>query len=185
MKRIFVAIKIEPHAQFNQLMDRLKASFALSKIKWVEPHNLHITLKFLGETPEEKVTEIASALHNITLTTAIHLEFTGLGVFGSRYKPRIIWMGINDGHALQNLENEINLAIQPLGYQSDRQNFVPHLTLGRINFLYDKSHFNQVIQKLSSVKPPPQSLTQFHLFESKLMPAGPSYTILKTYGTGN
>ena len=185
MKRIFIAIKIEPHAQLIQLMDSLKASFSLSKIKWVELHNLHITLKFLGETPDEKVTEIASVLQNITQTPVIHLEFTGLGVFGSRYKPRIIWMGINDGHALQYLENEISLAIQPLGYQSDRQNFVPHLTLGRINFLNDKSHFNQAIQKLSSIIPPAQSVTQFHLFESKLMPTGPIYSVIKTYGPGN
>jgi RNA 2',3'-cyclic 3'-phosphodiesterase len=185
MQRIFAAVKITPDEELTKLLKRLQTALAKDKIKWVEPWNLHITLKFFGETPEEKVQEIAKALENIARPAAFTLQCTEPGIFGSAYKPRVIWLGINDHDQLVRIGNGIAYAIQSLGYEPDRQNFVPHLTLGRINFLNDKKYFQQIINANRSFASLPQTVSTFHLFESKLRQSGPEYHIIKSYHLNN
>ena len=185
MQRIFAAIKIVPDEELIKLLKRLQTALANEKIKWVELWNLHITLKFFGETPEEKVLQIAKTLESIDAPAAFTLQCSDLGIFGSTYKPRVIWLGINDHKQLAQLGNEISHAIQPLGYEPDRQNFVPHLTLGRINFLNDKKYFQQIISANRSFSSVPQPVSAYHLYESKLKQSGPEYSIIKSYGLGN
>jgi RNA 2',3'-cyclic 3'-phosphodiesterase len=185
MKRIFVAVKIQPDADMLMMLAQLEATLAKDKIKWVDTENLHLTLHFFGETPDEKVDEIALALENVAFTNPFEIQFTKPGIFGSEYKPRVIWLGLHDNEPLIKLENEISLAIEPLGYQSDRQNFVPHLTLGRINFLNDRKYFQKVIANCRSFSSKPQTISDYHLYESKLRASGPEYSIIKSYSPGN
>jgi RNA 2',3'-cyclic 3'-phosphodiesterase len=185
MQRIFAAVKILPDEELNNLLKRLQTALANDKIKWVEPWNLHITLKFFGETPEEKVLEIAKTLENIDPPAAFTLQCSDLGIFGSTYKPRVIWLGINDNKQLARLGNEIARVIQSLGYEPDRQNFVPHLTLGRINYLNDKKYFQQIISANKSFTSVSQPVSAFHLYESKLKQSGPEYHIIKSYNLKN
>ena len=109
----------------------------------------------------------------------------GTGIFGSTYQPRVIWLKINDSNGFQTLAGKINEAILPLGFIPDRQNFVPHLTLGRINFLNDKKYFQDIINKYKTFSSEPQMVSEYHLFESKIKPTGPEYTIIKTNPIGN
>ncbi len=185
MKRIFVAAKIAPTPDIINLFNQLKASLNKDKIKWVEPGNIHLTLKFFGETPDDIITEIIKALATIKHTTNINFTLGGTGIFGSTYQPRVIWLKINDSNGFQTLAGKINEAILPLGFIPDRQNFVPHLTLGRINFLNDKKYFQDIINKYKTFSSEPQMVSEYHLFESKLKPTGPEYTIIKTYPIGN
>ena len=185
MQRIFAAVKIIPDEELDKLLKHLQTALAKDKIKWVEPWNLHITLKFFGETPEEKVHEIAKALENMAHPPAFSLQCSETGIFGSTYKPRVIWLGINENKQLAMLGNEISHAIQSLGYEPDRQNFLPHLTLGRINFLNDKKYFQQIISANRSFASVPQKVSAFHLYESKLKQNGPEYNIIKSYHLNN
>jgi RNA 2',3'-cyclic 3'-phosphodiesterase len=185
MQRIFAAVKITPDKELTKLLKRLQTALANDKIKWVEPWNLHITLKFFGETTEDKVQEIAKVLDYIARPAAFPLQCTELGVFGSAYKPRVVWLGVDDHGQLACLGNTITHAIQSLGYEPDRQNFVPHLTLGRINFLNDKKYFQQIINDNRSFVFVPQTVAAFHLFESKLSQSGPEYHIIKSYHLSN
>ncbi len=184
MKRIFAAIKIEPDADMQLMLAQLEAALAHEKIKWVNTANLHLTLHFFGETPDEKVEEIARALQNVAFTKPFEIRFTKPGIFGSAYKPRVVWLGLQENAPLIKLENEISLAIQPLGYQPDRQNFVPHLTLGRISKLKDTKYFQKVIANCPTFSSEPQIISEIHLYESILHAAGPQYRIIKTYSLG-
>ncbi len=181
MKRIFAAVRIEPQQAIHNLMQQMKHQLAADRIKWVEEENMHITLKFFGETPDDKVIEIAEALKEIAPTPSFSIEFTHLGIFGSSYKPRVIWLGTDDGGNLANLSEAVRKTILPLGFEDDRQNFVPHLTLGRINFINDKSYFQKTIDSFSTVKFSNQPINGFYLYESILSPAGPKYSVIESY----
>jgi RNA 2',3'-cyclic 3'-phosphodiesterase len=181
MQRIFAAVKILPDEGLIQLLKQMKSALSNDKIKWVDVANMHITLKFFGETPEDKVMEISKVLGNMITTEAFTIQCKGVGIFGSQYKPRVIWLGINNIGKLQELNESLIRAIEPLGYISDRQNFVPHLTLGRINFINDKKYFQDTIDKAKSFSSQPQKIQAFHLYESKLKPSGPEYSIINNY----
>lgn len=181
MKRIFAAVKIELQPAIHQLFQQLKQHLSADKIKWVEEENLHITLKFFGETPEDKVEAIAVALKQITTQLSFEITFGQLGIFGSSYNPRVVWLGIEDGGNLSKLSERIKEIVVPLGFPNDRQNFVPHLTLGRINALTDKTHFQRVIDRYRTNPFEKQEIDKFILYESILTPSGPQYIIIETY----
>jgi RNA 2',3'-cyclic 3'-phosphodiesterase len=181
MQRIFAAVKILPDDGLLRLLHTLRSALSQDKIKWVDTANMHITLKFFGETPEDKVQEISKALESIVTLQAFEIQCKGVGIFGSQYKPRVIWLGINDISKLQQLESKVAAAIEPLGYLPDRQNFVPHLTLGRINFINDKKYFQDTIAMAKSFTSEIQKIPAFHLYESKLKPTGPEYSIITSY----
>ncbi|MCD4698760.1 MAG: RNA 2',3'-cyclic phosphodiesterase [Bacteroidales bacterium] len=183
MKRIFAAIKITPDEGFMNIYYGLKNALKNEKIKWVDPHNIHITLKFFGETIEGLIPDISDSLKHIAANhSSFDIKFSKTGVFGSSYKPRVIWLGIEKNEILESLGQDILSNIGRLGFKHDRQNFVPHLTLGRIKYIENKRSFNEEIKKYSNAEMQKQIITKFHLIESKLKPSGPEYHTLYSYG---
>ncbi len=182
MKRIFVALKIHPSEKFLTIYDELKSACRNDKIKWVEPYNIHMTLKFLGETEEDKIGSIRNVLSGISFRNqSFELKLKDVGIFGSSYKPRVIWFGIEENESLINLANDVLDQMHDLGFEKDRQNFVPHLTIGRIKFIDNKRTFQEVINKYRSIKIQEQKVDQFYLIESILRQQGPEYKILESF----
>ena len=182
MKRIFLAIKIPPTEKFNTLYQNLRFDLKNEKIKWVDSNNLHLTLKFFGETEEVKIEEISLFIDNIVSNTAsFSFEISKLGIFGSNYQPKIIWLGINNNKALINLASTLLNNLKAIGFERDRQNFVPHLTLGRINYLTDKERFNKIIKKNNISEIQTINVNEIFLFESILRKEGPPYNVIGSY----
>lgn len=184
-RRLFAAFTIRPDELFTRNLRALQAALKRDAVAWVPPGNLHLTLYFFGETPEEKIPAIGNAL-----ATACHgvepfeLTLSGLGIFGSRYQPRVIWIHAEPAEQLRNLQSRIVRELQPLGFVPDRQNFVPHLTLGRVKKINDLRHFQEVIgshQQAISLQQPPGEL---RLYESTLWPEGAVYTVLQGFRRG-
>ena len=182
MKRVFAAIKPVASDEIAQLYHSLKSTFRTEKIKWVDLNNIHLTLKFFGETPENKIQEIHQVLGDISLNnTSFLLQFKDLGIFGSSYKPKVIWLGIEENPQLINLATSMIQQMERIGFIADRQNFVPHMTIGRIKHLEDKHRFFDRFQQIKSFESDAQAIDKFHLIESKLYATGPEYSILHTY----
>lgn len=182
MKRLFVAIKINPGKDFIDQFRELKNGLKHEKIKWVGENNIHVTLKFLGETDEKSIPAIRSVLQSRALrTTSFAFSLKKLGIFGSRYLPRVIWTGIEPYSTLQQLMKDIQQDMTELGYEADRQNLVPHLTLGRIKTLHDKELFREAIEKHRDIKSSEMRAVEFHLYESILNKEGPVYLSLATF----
>ena len=98
MKRLFAAIKIHPSPKYISTFNELTTSLKHERIKWVEPENMHLTLKFFGETEENKIADIQLALSNaVSKSRTFTLKFSDTGIFGSRYDPRVVWFGIKPG----------------------------------------------------------------------------------------
>jgi 2'-5' RNA ligase len=182
MKRIFTAIKINPDDQFVDIYEELKSACLFDKIKWVELYNIHITLKFFGETEESRIKGIRELLTEISKNhSSFSMNIKDVGIFGSSYNPRVIWFGFDKSEKLINLANDVLDQVESLGYERGRQNFVPHITIGRIKHVDDKKRFQEVIDQFKTAKIQNQKVNQFYLIESNLTPKGPEYNILQTF----
>lgn len=182
MKRLFAAIKIKPSSNFLEISDALKKGLKHEKIKWVEPNNLHLTLKFFGETQEDKIPEIVNALKlGLEKHNKFSLQISTLGIFGSKYNPKLIWVGLQPTDPLIQLVSSVHTELDKIGYFQDRQNFVPHLTLGRIKNLSDKNLFQNIISKHRENYFQEICVKEVYLFESTLTKDGPLYQIIETF----
>ncbi|MBK6965546.1 MAG: RNA 2',3'-cyclic phosphodiesterase [Bacteroidales bacterium] len=180
--RLFAAIKIEPQEQFTTTYDFLKQALDFNIIKWVDPGHIHLTLKFIGNTIPEEVPQIQAAL-----TTAcegikpFELRISKTGIFGSNYNPKVIWFGIESNEMLQQLAQQVSANLETAGILGDRQNFVPHLTIGRIREIRDKKYFQQLMGRFNEVEIQNQIVTGFNLYESLLFREGPVYNVIESY----
>ena len=181
-KRLFVAIKIHPGEEFLRLYYQLKKTFQQEKIKWVEKDNVHATLKFIGETPAEQVEDIIGALSEARLgIMPFDLVLEGMGIFGSSYNPRVIWFGIRKDRQMGNLAENIFSELEAIGFERDRQNYVPHLTVGRIKDIQDKKRFQEQLDKIKPGHIQTIRVEEFYLFESILEPTGPVYEVIESF----
>jgi len=180
--RLFVAIKIDPEEQFLNTYGFLKQALDFNIIKWVEPGNIHLTLKFIGDTLPDEVPQIVEALSGACEgIEPFSLEIANTGIFGSNYNPKVIWFGIKPNPMIQNLAQNVSSKLETVGILGDRQNFVPHLTIGRIREIKDKKYFQQLMGRFGEVEIQRQPVSGFSLYESILKREGPLYNELQTY----
>jgi len=176
MKRLFAAIKIHPAPQYISVFNDISSSLSHERIKWVEPSTMHLTLKFFGETDETKIPAICLAMETAVIqSTPFTMKVANTGIFGSHYNPKVIWFGIEKHAELEVLEQNIVDELAKYGWQRDRQNFVPHLTIGRIRALLDKELFQKIISNFNIIEIQKENVTEITLFESILRQEGPLY----------
>jgi 2'-5' RNA ligase len=182
MMRLFVAIKIDPDTEFLSFFRMLKNALRSERIKWVEEHNLHITLKFLGETPEQSLPAIDPVLERFAQeTSSFDYRLRGIGIFGSRYAPRVIWTALEPYDELVESMERLQDRLEPIGFKKERQNHVPHLTLGRIHSISDRTHFQRMLDRSSDFSGEVHTADSMILFESILKPSGPEYRVVRKY----
>ena len=146
MKRLFIAIKLISDNNLLKIYYSLKQALRHDKIRWIDPDNFHLTFKFLGNTPEDKIDIISDVIKKtIKAYSILNIELNSTSVFGSSYEPRVIWFGIKDHKQLKSLAVELINNLDTAGFPKDRQNFVPHFTIGRITKIIDKQVFNHTI----------------------------------------
>jgi len=182
MKRLFAAIKINPDKAFLNQFCEIQKRLQHERIKWVEGYNIHITLKFFGETEEAKIPEITRVLGEVAANIDVFsLTLHNLGIFGSSHDPKIVWVSIEPYANLESMMKLIRDKLEVVGYNPDRQNLVPHLTLGRIKFLKDKKLFQQIIDQNKNISSQEIIVDKIILFESILKKEGPVYLALQTF----
>ncbi len=144
-------------------------------VRWVAPENIHLTLRFLGDTAEDKLPLISQELDNITSDfQPFKLYLNELGCFPNRKRPRVVWAGISgELKRLNALQKRIETAVQSLGWQGEKRPFRAHLTIGRVK---DRSQARQLDWELSLEKQE-IPVSAVNLIESQLLPSGPVYTI--------
>jgi len=182
MKRLFIAIKIIPDENMLKQYYSLREALSDNKIVWVEPDKFHLTLKFLGDTSQDSI----NIVNNIIIDTleskrSFDIEFKNTGIFGSKYDPRVIWFGISENHEFLKLGNDLLNNLHDGGFKRDRQNFVPHLTIGRIKRIEDKMFFNRMISNFRNVYLQRFTINKVILYESILRKEGPVYKVVSSY----
>ena len=185
MKRLFAAVKIEPGELFLKSFRELRNRLGSESIKWVEENNIHITVKFFGDTDESLIPRMSGSLRKIADTgQVLNFRLSGIGIFGSSYQPRVVWTGIEPHEPLALLMKTAQLEMVPLGFEADRQNLVPHLTLGRIKYLKDKQLFQKALESFRSIHSDQLNVKECILYESILRKEGPLYITLEKFPFG-
>ncbi len=128
--RLFVALDIAPNVrqQLAEFHQRVQA-FA-PDARWSRVEGLHVTLKFIGEQPAERLPAIAEALRSVH-AAPIMLSVCGVGFFPDATRARVFWAGVNAGQDLAVLARAVDLALKSLGIPAEEHEYRPHLTLAR------------------------------------------------------
>lgn len=186
MKRLFIAIKLVPDFNLLKIYYSLRRATKYDKIRWVDPENFHLTLKFLGNTPEDKIDLISEVISSTVESYGkFDFDLKNTGIFGSSYKPRVIWFGIHDAEQIKSLGMELIKKLDVAGFSKDRQNFVTHLTIGRITRIVDKQIFNREIEKVREVFLQHIIVDKVILYESILSSKGPTYKVISSFQIKN
>jgi RNA 2',3'-cyclic 3'-phosphodiesterase len=132
--RTFVAVETGDAVRKRavELIKSLGAAGA--DVKWVERHNLHMTLKFLDEVPSREIARVCEAVAQAAgQQQPFELEIRGAGAFPSAGRPRTVWLGAGEGQELMiALQGRIDAALKQLGFRKEPRRFEPHLTIGRV-----------------------------------------------------
>lgn len=192
--RTFVALDIDDaiRERIQRFLEGVR-EFA-PDARWVRPESLHITLKFIGEKPADKVEEIKQALAAVK-AAPFHLTIRGHGFFPTSRSARVFWIGIDSGESLATLAKAVDEATATVGIAKEDHPFSPHLTLARGGGRSgapgwrkgDASNKKfQLLQEKLSALPVPEfgSLTarEFFLYESQLLRGGARYTKIARFG---
>jgi len=149
------------------------------RIKWVERPNLHMTLKFLGDTPASEVERICRIAERVAgQCSPASLQLGGVGCFPPRGAPSTIWVGLReDCPEIMELAERLDAALAEAGVsEPERRSFVPHFTLGRVRDRGGVRRLRELIERLSEAPVGPMDVTRFCLMSSDLTPHGPIYT---------
>ena len=164
------------------VQDQGELKRTLPAASWVGTHALHVTVKFLGDTPEDQIEAIRDAIiRKLKSMMSFVIELQGFGVFPHSKAPRIFWMGITSGsEQLLSVANHIEEGLVPLGFPKEGKPFHPHVTLARIR--KDHRGFGQALSQKEilthSLKLGPIPVEKVTLFKSELRPTGSVYTHL-------
>lgn len=179
MPRAFIAIDIDEAVRQKLVVAQQELAATGAQLKLVEPVNIHVTMKFLGEVPEEKIEAIAAALRKAVVNTQpFNIDVRGIGVFPNLRYVRVIWAGVTDGReAIIAIQQNIDRELGKLGFRPERD-FVPHLTLARVKTAKRKEHLVALIRKMENVEFGITSAQAIELKQSTLTSKGPIYSTL-------
>jgi 2'-5' RNA ligase len=189
--RLFVALDID--AEIRQRLARFLEGvrgFA-PDVRWVKPESFHLTLKFIGEQPPEKLEALQQALGSVR-GGATQIGFRGHGFFPSPKAPRVFWVGMEADDNLAALARAVDEATATLGIPREERAFSPHLTLARTGSgrprwqRGDKPNpaFQRLQERLAALPAPDfgtMTAREFFLYESKLAPGGAQYSKLQRH----
>ncbi|MFP4380106.1 MAG: RNA 2',3'-cyclic phosphodiesterase [Candidatus Sumerlaeia bacterium] len=182
--RLFIAANLAPEQEeaCADIIERLQKGmqFTKSHPKWSKPKNLHLTLKFLGDTQERRIPKIQQAMDDACSEKKPFLfRLGGLGVFPNEKKPRVIWLGMGKGkEKMTTLQKNLDAALAHIGFPLDNREFSPHLTLARLNSMRDTHAMIRVLKMHEHIKAGENLLDKICLYQSTLTPKGPVYKLL-------
>jgi 2'-5' RNA ligase len=183
--RLFVALDLSEsiRSKLKGYLAQMQPVLGTRSIKWVAPENVHLTMKFLGETNPSRLQEVKDALKDVTSTTpAFSIEVGQFDCFPNRRRPRVLWVGVQEaGSALTKLHADLNNAYRRLNYEPDDRAFHPHLTIGRVHRKISRREVEELSRKLNQIQVPDLGRQEVHeivLYKSDLRPEGPIYTAL-------
>jgi RNA 2',3'-cyclic 3'-phosphodiesterase len=189
--RLFIAAEIDEAVRreaaviAERAAREMDAAAGPRAVAWVPPHNLHFTVKFLGEVTPAALERVRVCLAAPIPTPAFALTVSGLGVFPSSGPARVIWLGLSEGAAaLAAVHDAIELRLAAIGFEPEHRPFRSHLTLGRVKTSIGAAG-RQALARVPVGVVGRCRVAHITLFESRLSSAGPTYTVVERYPLGD
>jgi RNA 2',3'-cyclic 3'-phosphodiesterase len=179
--RAFIAVELpaEIQTEIKKIQNYLSVPGSRA-VRWVSPLNIHLTLKFLGEIPDLSVRDITTSLASRLISVPpFIIAVAGLGAFPNLFRPRVLWVGVQQSQELNRLQSIIDDCLLTLKFPKEERAFHPHLTLGRVS---DQAQTDEVIKVTNLMKESKIGalgeirVDRVQLIRSDLRPAGPIYT---------
>jgi len=179
--RVFIAVDLneDQKDELCSMQKELKKEF--NSVKWVEPANLHVTLKFIGEAEEEELDLFSSLVKKaVKGFTPFEVSLKKLGFFPHPGKPRIIWVGVDQGgEELKSIWKEVEINFQEKGYPFSDKPFNPHVTIGRIRRVQKKLPVQKIINEYRDISLSTKAtVNNVTIYRSDLRSHGAVYTPL-------
>ncbi len=185
MLRTFIAIVLDEELRDNlgRLQGQLRERMAPGSVRWVQPTGIHLTLKFLGDTPVEQVDRVKAILAEASAqVNPFRFTVEGLGCFPNDRRPRVVWVGLDEPTGtLLRLRDAVEKHVAPLGFPTERRYFQPHLTLGRVQRRASKSEVREIGEVVAASDVGligAMSVSTVSYIKSDLRPSGAVYTTL-------
>jgi RNA 2',3'-cyclic 3'-phosphodiesterase len=179
LMRLFTGLDLPSAVAAN--LERVQARLRpTARIHWSPVANLHVTTKFIGEWPEERVGELKDALAGIPGREPIRIAIRRLGFFPNPNAPRVFWCGI-DAPGLRELAADTERVAGALGIAREEREYSPHLTLARIKERGNFQRLRDAIAALDTVEFGDFTADRVFLYHSRLTPAGSVYTKLAEF----
>ena len=180
--RTFVSVSVPKEIVNIQSMLKSTIEPKGVKVRWVMNGKMHLTLKFLGNTTQGSIDNLNEALFNVVKSAkVINLSISGTGAFPVKGRPNVLWLGIKgDIDELKQLTVNINNSLEPLGFITEKRDFLPHVTIARIKSNQKKipnisNYLNTTFTEL------PMKIVKISLVQSESFSKGTFYTILGTH----
>lgn len=182
--RVFCAVEI-PHGTRQRVLGhitKLRASAPEVRASWSREVNIHLTLKFLGEIPKDKVTNFQTAISRAASgIVPFPILIAKAGVFPQRRDPRVLWIGVTDSEGqLSDLHSRLETECDQKGFPRDARKFHPHLTLARLRNQRGARQLAQIHEGLSFA-PEEITVTELLLIRSELSSKGSNYTTISKH----
>jgi RNA 2',3'-cyclic 3'-phosphodiesterase len=182
MKRLFFAVSVTLSPSFTTHYLNLQKMMSRDDIVWVKPDFQHLTLRFLGPTPDNHIDQLLNTMSQVAQESErFNLELNKLGVFGSKYAPTVLWYGFNDFSKFKDLFLKLEPLLNSMGFDPNYGNFVPHLTIGRIKKIENKRKFTEIVTQNQPIFSQEIPVQEIQLIRSKLSSDGPKYTVLERF----
>jgi len=177
--RSFIAVDIDNETILNNILEaRNSLTETGADLKLVEPENIHITLRFLGEIPVDMIERVYEGMRQVDLKP-FEIEFKGLGAFPDLRRLRVIWVGITKGREeLESVFNQLEPKLRSMGFQADRKGFSPHVTIARVRSARNKARLADLISTMRDREFGILKANGVKLKKSTLTPKGPIYSTL-------
>jgi RNA 2',3'-cyclic 3'-phosphodiesterase len=184
--RLFFALPVSPRigTVLSRQIEQFRAAGA--EVKWVKPQNLHLTLKFLGATTQERVAGLVKAARRTAAKMeAFELLWDGFGAFPSIKRARVIWAGVTKGEEeLKKLARAIEKDLTCENVPEESREFTPHLTLGRLRSTAGMEKLLIMLEAMQHNMIGTMRVSHFSLIKSTLTPGGPVYEELTLFPLG-
>lgn len=158
-------------------------------VRWVKPEGMHLTLKFLGNVPADKIKAVEKAIAQASQgARSFKIALRGLGCFPAPSRPNVIWVGVEgDLGPLAALQRGIEDNLAALGYAPEKRDYTPHLTLGRVAKQVDSRQRRRIGELMETIRVDSlgeMQAREVSLIRSDLSPAGARYTLLAAIPLG-
>ncbi|MDD5340160.1 MAG: RNA 2',3'-cyclic phosphodiesterase [Candidatus ainarchaeum sp.] len=173
--RLFTAVPVP--AELRERMAALGKEIRQEGIVPVKPENMHLTLKFLGETDERKLAGLEQALRGIRFAP-FSCIVKGVGVFPDEHYIKVVWAGVESGGKLEALAKDVQ---QPLRGFGDDERFSAHITIARVK---RRADLRQFLEKHRNDEFGAFTVSSFELIQSVLGPEGPKYSTIAEFEAG-
>lgn len=180
--RLFMAL-VPPHSiRTNMRSFQEEVKEQLGGVKWVASRKLHITLKFLGDVPENKLSRVRDIARDVTEDfQPMEVVFQSFGSFPERGTPSVFWAGCSESEALKSLHEQFNERLTEVGVEKETRSFHPHVTLGRVKDRSSLGPWKNVLQKEEDRNFGKHRFREVHLIQSTLTPEGAQYSTVDRF----